>query len=213
MKFIKPSKDIIGRTRAYTEYRAYTDPFISSIYWHKLREAFNYLQKRRWDTILEIGCGYGYLLPSLCQIGRRVVGSDIGSIFELCQKVTLEEIKKRHPKLELKATDARHLSSAIDKESCDVIIAISVLEHIPEYQIAIQEIRKCLRNQGIFLCVLPTENLLYKIARMTVRYTNEYHKDYHYKQLRTYLSKKLRPIKTWFFPLHLPLFFYGVYQK
>jgi len=210
---MKPEKSIIDRTMAYTEYKAYTDAFVSIIYWGKLREVFNYLKNRRWNTILEIGCGYGYLLPSLCRIGEKVIGSDIKDVFEFCEKVTLKEIKKKHANLELKEIDARHLFSVIDKESCDVIVAVSVLEHISEYEIAIQEINKCLRPQGIFVCALPTENLLYEIGRIVAGYPNEYHKGYHYKELRTYLSKNFREIKTWFFPFHLPLFFYGVYQK
>jgi len=210
---MKPEKNIIDKTRAYTEYKAYTDAFVSIIYWGKLREVFNYLKNRRWNTILEIGCGYGYLLPSLCRISEKVTGSDIKDVFEFCEKVTLKEIKKKHANLELKEIDVRHLSSVIDKESCDVIVAVSVLEHISEYEIAIEEINKCLEPQGIFVCVLPTENLLYKIGRMVVGYPSGYHVGYNHKELRAYLSKNFREVKTWFFPFHLPLFFYGVYQK
>lgn len=210
---MKPEKSIIDRTMAYTEYKAYTDAFVSIIYWGKLREVFNYLKNRRWNTILEIGCGYGYLLPSLCQIGEKVIGSDIKDVFEFCEKVTLKEIKKKHVNLELKEIDARHLSFVIDKESCDVIVAVSVLEHISEYEMTAEEINKCLEPQGIFVCVLPTENLLYKIGRMVAGYPSEYHIGYDYKELRRYLTKNFREVKTWFLPFHLPLFFYGVYQK
>jgi len=213
MKFIIPEKRIIQRTKAYTEYKAYTDSFVSIIYWGKLKEVFNYLKNRRWNTILEIGCGYGYLLPSLCQISEKVIGSDIKGAFEFCEKVTLKEIKKKHANLELKEIDARHLSSVIDKESCDVIVAVSVLEHISEYERAIEEINKCLKTQGIFVCILPTENLLYKIGRRVMRYPDKYHEGYSYKELCKYLPKHFREVKTWFFPFHLPLFFYGVYQK
>jgi SAM-dependent methyltransferase len=213
MKFIKPDKSIIERTKAYKEYRSYTDPFVSIIYWGKLKEVFNYLKNRRWNTILEVGCGYGYLLPSLCQISEKVIGSDVKDAFEFCKKVTLKEIKKKHANLELKEIDARHLSSVIDKESCDAIVAVSVLEHISEYEVAIEEINRCLKPQGIFVCILPTENLLYKIGREIVRYPSEYHKGYDHKELRVCLSKNFREVKTWFFPFHLPLFLYGIYQK
>ena len=129
------------------------------------------------------------------------------------EKVTLKKIKEKHANLELKEIDARYLSTVISEESCDVIIAVSVLEHISEYETAIEEIKKCLKPQGIFVCVVPTENLLYKIGRKIVRYPNEYHRGYNHKKLRAYLPKGLREIKTWFFPFHLPLFFYGIYQK
>ena len=132
MEFVKPENIVLQRTRTYTEYRAYTDLFVSKLYWGKLREVFNYLRTRRWNTILEIGCGYGYLLPSLCQISERVIGSDTGDVFEFCRKVTLRLIQKKYENLEIRKIDARHLVSILAKETCDVIIAVSVLEHIPE---------------------------------------------------------------------------------
>lgn len=211
MKFIKPERSIIERTKPYTT--SYTDPIVSIVYWDKLRNVFNYLKNRRWKVILEIGCGFGFLLPSLCQISEKVIGSDIKDVFESREKVTLKKIKEKHANLELKEIDARHLSTVISKESCDVIIAVSVLEHISEYEIAIEEINKCLKPQGIFVCVLPTENLLYKIGREIVRYPSEYHRGYNHKELRACLPKNFREVKTWFFPFHLPLFFYGIYQK
>lgn len=213
MTFIRPEKNIVERTKSYTEYRAYTDFLVSTLYWGKLREVFNYLKSRQSNTILEIGCGYGYLLPSLCQIGKKVIGSDIKDVFEFCKEVTLEKIKKNHENLELKEADARYLSSIMDKESCDIIVAISVLEHISEYEKVIQEVNECLKPQGIFVCVLPTENVLYRIGRSILRYPNEYHEGYNYSKLRRSLSINFREVRIWFYPFHLPLFFYGAYRK
>lgn len=102
--------------------------------------------------------------------------------------------------MELKEIDARYLPSVIDKESCDVTIPISVLEHIPEYKITIEEIKTCLKPKGILVRVVPTENLPYKIRRRILRYHNENHKGYNFKELRAFLSKNFHEVKTWFSP-------------
>jgi SAM-dependent methyltransferase len=211
MKFIKPDKSIIETASPYIG--PYSNPILRAIYYDKLKRVFNYLKDRRWELILEIGCGEGFLLPSLCQISEKVIGSDIKETLEFSKKITLNEIKEKCANLELKEIDARYLSSVIDKESCDVIVAISVLEHIPEYKITIEEIKTCLKPKGILVCVVPTENSLYKIGRRILRYHNEYHKGYAFKELRPSLSKNFHEVKTWFSPFHLPLFFSGVYQK
>lgn len=101
----------------------------------------------------------------------------------------------------------------INEESCDVIIAVSVLEHIPEYEKVIQEIKRCLKHHGLFICVVPTENLLYTIGRKILRYHDKYHEGYNYKELKACLSENFQNVRTWFSPFYIPLFFAGVYQK
>ena len=131
---------------------------------------------------------------------------------------TLNLFTKQNSNLEIKEIDARYISKVINEESCDVIIAINVLEHILEYKMVIDEIVKCLKPKGILICVLPTENILYKLGRKIIGYiyegyTGEYHKGFIYNQWQLYLSENLFEIKKWFSPFFIPLFFYGVYEK
>ncbi len=149
----------------------------------------------------------------LCQISEEVIGSDIKETLEI-SKNTLNAFKKKYANLKLREIDGRYLSLMIDEESCDVIIAISVLEHIPEYKIVIQEIKKCLKSHGIFICVVPTEKLGVQNWKGDIlRYSNRYHKGYDFKELQTSLSENFQEVTTWFSPLYFPLFFSGVYQK
>jgi len=216
MKFIKPERTIIEKSKYKSTcecWRPYTNPIVGMVYWSRLKEVFNYLKNRRWKLILEVGCGYGFFLPSLCQIGEKAIGSDIEDMFDFCEKVTLREIQKNYANLELKKADAKNLSNYIDKSSCDVIVAISVLEHINDFNGAIKEIRKCLKPNGIFVCVLPSENWLYKLGKRLVGYEKDYHKHYNYERLRANLCKNLEEVKRWNCPSGIPLFFIGVYTK
>lgn len=208
MKFVKPPKDLIKKSGA----QPYINPIIGIVYWKKLKDVFTYLKKRRWELILEIGCGEGFLLPSFCQISDRVIGSDIESTFNLCQ-ITLREFKKSYANLKLIKCDATSLSDCIDENSCDVIVAISVLEHINDYNRAIIEIHKCLKPDGIFVCVLPSENWLYKLSRRLLRYGGEYHKHYNYEKMQASLRRNFKEIEKWNCPFGIPLFTISVLQK
>jgi 2-polyprenyl-3-methyl-5-hydroxy-6-metoxy-1,4-benzoquinol methylase len=209
MIFIKPSRNLVEKSKSYS----YINPIIGIVYWRKLKDVFNYLKKKRWEQILEIGCGFGFLLPSLCQIGSRVIGCDIESAFNVCEKTTLREFEKRYANLELKKIDARSLSNYIDENSCDVIIAISVLEHIDDYNRAIMEIRKCLKPNGIFVSVLPSENWLYMLGRKLVGYKGDYHKHYDYEKMQSSLRRNFKEVKKRHSPFGIPLFVMGAYAK
>jgi predicted SAM-dependent methyltransferase len=152
-------------------------------------------------------------LPSLCQISDKVIGSDIGETFRVYQRLTLREIKKNCPNLKLMEIDARYLSTYIAENSCDVIIAVSVLEHIREYRQTISEIKKCLRPSGIFICSVPTENRLYKFCRKILGYSGDYHEGFNFAKLRNCLRKRFKEVNRWYTPLMVPIFFTGVYTK
>jgi len=216
MEFTKPKTSIIEKSKHKSQcecWKPYTNPFLSTLYWNRLKEVFNYLKNKRWSLILEIGCGYGFFLPSLCQISDKVVGSDIEEMFDFCEKVTLRDIQKNCANLELMKADIRYLSDYIDENSCDAIVAISVLEHVDDYDKATKEILKCLKPGGILGCVLPSENWLYKLGRRVLGYSGDYHKHYEYEKLRSSLCRYLKEVKRWGCPFNIPLFFVGIYEK
>ncbi len=217
MRFIKPERSIIKKSNSWL----YKNPIAGIFYWNRLRSVFNLLKKKRWKLILEIGCEYGFLLPSLCQISDRVIGSDIKSNFEFCKKVTLKDIKKKNANLELKVADATRLSDVIPENSCDVVVAVSVLEHINEYDRAIEEIHKCLKPDGIFVCVLPSENMLYKFIKNLLRYVSvefrehytPHSKEYDPNRIEASLRARFEEYEELSCPLGLPLFIIKAYRK
>lgn len=216
-KFIKLEEDIIKKSDSWL----YKNQIAGIFYWNKLKCAFDYLKWRRWGVILEIGCDHGFLLPSLCQISDKVIGSDIKTNFEYCEKATLNEIKKKNANLELKIADATSLSNVIPENSCDAIVAVSVLEHIDDYDKAIEEICKCLKTDGIFVCVLPSENKLYRLTKNALRYMasefrrhyNPHKKEYNPDKIQASLSARFKECEKRNCPFGLPLFVVRVYRR
>jgi SAM-dependent methyltransferase len=213
--FVKPPTTIIQKSKGRTEcgcWKPYTSKIVGSLYWKRYREVFDYLKLRRWSIVLEIGCGYGFFLPSLCQIADKVIASDIKEMFDFVKKTTLKDIQRTHSNLHLKKADVRNLSRWISEE-CDVIVAISVLEHVDNLDSALNEIRKCLKPKGLFACVLPSENRLYKLGRKILGYSGDYHKNYEYEFVRSGLCRQFDEIKVWSSPFNIPLYHIGIYQR
>ena len=210
IKFIYPDKKIIEASKATTN--SYTNPVIGFVFWNRYTTAFKILKQnqRRYNTILEIGCSYGFFLPSLCQIADKVIGTDIEGTFNFCRDKTLSPIKQCHSNLELKIADATRLSETIEAGSCDVITAFSVLEHIEEKEKLLEEVSKCLRPGGVFICEIPTENWIYRLGRKIVRYT-EGHENYDHHATENLIKQYFIQKKMMNSPLGLPLFNIGVY--
>ena len=125
LRFVYPDKSVIEASKASGN--LYTHPLIKLIFWDRFKVIFNYLKHKKYDTILEVGCECGLDLPSLCQIADRVVATDIEKRFPYWKDKTLSAIQKSYPNLELALADATKLSQTVPPNSCDVILALSVL--------------------------------------------------------------------------------------
>ena len=101
--------------------------------------------------ILDIGCGFGEFAGVFFE-STVEVGIDI-SPTELLKAAQGKTYNK------LYTEDARKLSFA-DK-SFATAISISVLEHIPAAEKAVQEIYRVLKPEGLFIATIPTDELYY----------------------------------------------------
>lgn len=108
--------------------------------------------KRRFKyqrPILDVGCGFGefagVFFESMIEVGIDISPTDL---LRAAQGKTYKN---------LYAEDARELSFAAN--SFATVISISVLEHIPGVEKAIQEIYRVLKPGGLFIATIPTDEL------------------------------------------------------
>ncbi len=99
-------------------------------------------------SVIDIGCGYGWLLDYF-DSAQRVCGSDIS-------EHAIEVAKKRSPNREFKVADIQNGVAFEDK--FDLVLAINVIEHLPNPEAGIKEICEALKPGGITLVHLPTIN-------------------------------------------------------
>jgi len=98
--------------------------------------------------VVDIGCGYGWLLDYF-DTAKRVCGSDIS-------EHAIEVAKKRSPQREFKVADIQN-GVAFDNKF-DLVLAINVIEHLPNPAAGIKAISEALNPGGITLVHLPTIN-------------------------------------------------------
>lgn len=98
--------------------------------------------------LLEVGCGFGYLLGGFD--GRwQLFGTDISAHAAAIAQ-------RRLPHAHVLAAD---LQQGIPFRTCfDVLIAVNVMEHLPDPQSAAEGIAQAVRPGGIFVAHLPTIN-------------------------------------------------------
>jgi ubiquinone/menaquinone biosynthesis C-methylase UbiE len=76
-----------------------------------------------------------------------------------------QRISERFPSVKVSVSDCQQ-RVPVDNRSMDRVLAIHVLEHLPNLPSALREIRRVLRPNGQFVAVIPCEGgLLYALAR------------------------------------------------
>lgn len=127
----------------------YYIPLIGQLYISRIEMTLKLLGDRRFDNTLEIGYGSGILLPTLCKISNQVYGVDLVSDPDVVSKQLLA------------CGCHAHLSSGIaarllfEPHSFDLVVTISVLEHIRDIQSFLKEIYRILKPGGTLLVGMP----------------------------------------------------------
>lgn len=98
--------------------------------------------------ILEVGCGAGRLTNYLTQRGFNIIGFDIS-------KSLIEEGNIRYPDAVkfLASGDSMPFSNS----TFDVVLSFDVLEHIPDVNEHILEVRRVLKKGGLYLFQTPNK--------------------------------------------------------
>lgn len=178
----KPSQDVVavqGVEQAvldeygqqYFESYNYADRPLGkySMYWFA-RRYYAALIKRYAPAgggkLLELGCGLGHLI-GLLQDDFACVGVDIAAY-------SIEETKKNAPKAEAFVQSADDLSRFKDNEF-SVVVALHLVEHLPDPENTLKEINRILVDGGLWLFATP--NPVYSFRRFKDAQTDAIGKD------------------------------------
>lgn len=105
-------------------------------------------QLKKGSTVLDLGCGSGYITNYLFSLNMNVVGIDFS-------KEMIKIAKKNYPKLEFLLADFVDIENYFGENSVDGLIAIYSLYFIPREQFnsMLNSLSKILKDEGIFLFV------------------------------------------------------------
>ena len=137
------------------------------------RKTVQYIRNAR--TACEVGFGEGYLLRLLHNSGLKVVGIDVSDYL-------VNKLKNKFHRggldIELIHGDISELK--LEKDRFDLLYCLDVLEHIPNIEKAIKNIKKVLVNGGLLIGTLPFRENLYENTVMCPKCRHEFHRFGHY---------------------------------
>jgi 2-polyprenyl-3-methyl-5-hydroxy-6-metoxy-1,4-benzoquinol methylase len=113
------------------------------------------LEGRKKMTILDAGCGIGFFLPTLCLIGRKIWAVDYAKYSlkyskDMCQKKGLKNIFFKKSDLAASLPFRDH--------QFDLIVSLSVLEHIKDLDRVMMNFRRIMRRNGLLIVGYPNED-------------------------------------------------------
>jgi len=149
--------------------------------WIGNRVKINYVYKKTKKhiknarTACEVGFGEGYLLKILHKNGLKVVGIDISSYL----------VNKLRNRFDTDGLDIELIQGDISKieleeRKFDVLFCFDVLEHIPNMEKAIKNMKKLLSSGGLLVGTLPFREDVHENMVVCPKCKCEFHRFGHY---------------------------------
>jgi 2-polyprenyl-3-methyl-5-hydroxy-6-metoxy-1,4-benzoquinol methylase len=124
------------------------DPTINYEHLHRYGFAGEFVEGKK---VLDLACGEGYGSAMLADKAEEVVGIDIN-------EVVIEHACTKYAKDNLRFVKSSLTDVAVEKnKQFDVIICFEALEHIAKQNKAIAEVKRLLRDNGIFIVSMPNK--------------------------------------------------------
>ncbi len=153
MRLTLPDKNLLKKTGDIDYfYWNYKFP-IKYIQLYRFKKIIKLLNGRKYPTLLEVGTGSGIFLPELSKHCDSIYACDIHSDFEninsLCEHYSINSYNISKQNIE---------STNYPNEYFDAVIAVSVLEFVPDIQKAMTELNRILKKDGVFITICPMES-------------------------------------------------------
>lgn len=148
----------------------YYRPFIGFLFRARIEQAFSLLSGP-YDSVLELGYGSGIMMPALSKIGKKVYGIDLNS------DPVKTSANLRNIGINVTLAKADILDKSFPDESFDLVVAISILEHIPDARAVSETVYRCLKPNGLFLVGMPGVNKFMRAAFSAIGFggINDHH--------------------------------------
>lgn len=150
---IIPDKNLL-RKSGEVDYYDWNYKFpIKYIQLYRFKKILKLLGGKKYYKLLEAGIGSGIFLPELSHHCEHLYGCDIhndlDNITALCEKYGIKNFN-----LSTQSID----NTDFPDQSFDAVVAVSVLEFVPDIQKAINEIKRILKEDGVFITICPMES-------------------------------------------------------
>jgi SAM-dependent methyltransferase len=176
----------------------YYRPFVGWFYRRRIETGLELLTPP-YARVLEVGYGSGILLPTLAQLGRELHGVDLASD----PAVVGARLERVGVKAHLVKASLCEWQEARDQ--FDLVVAFSVLEHIPDPAAALAAIARVLRPGGSLLVGMPRVDRFMTALFPMIGYQNiDSHHVTSHRDVRRAAEPYFRLMRAKCFPWLLP---------
>lgn len=153
-----------GRAQAFYEHEAsrasvWTTPKRGHLYF---KEVLRYerllpMVPREAASVLDLGCGDGYLSVLLARRGHEVTAVDLA-------RARLDKFADKAHELGIVRLQASATGTGLEDASFDALVSSEVLEHLPEPEAMLVEARRLLRPGGTLVMCVPNDETIRQVT-------------------------------------------------
>lgn len=155
---IKDLEDMkkLGGKRELSPY-IHKNPLVRWLFWKRLKVMLKLAKDS--ERVLDFGAGFGVFMPSLSKNFKEVHSLDLNT-------KPLEYVKKKYNLSNVEIKKGKESELPYENDFFDIIFAADVLEHFKNLEQIQKEFKRVLKKEGCIIVSGPTENFLYKLARL-----------------------------------------------
>jgi 2-polyprenyl-3-methyl-5-hydroxy-6-metoxy-1,4-benzoquinol methylase len=174
-------------------------PLLRWVFWERLRQIYRLVREIKAETVLDLGCGGGELLPTLAGLFPRIWGIDF--------KVSNARRVVEHYRLKnVILVDGDFLKHDFRQENFDLVVASDVLEHQPDLEVFLRKLNTVLKPGGRLVASIPREGFWYRWGRKVFGIVPPADHFQGYRELRAGLERHFQVQGISGLPFILPLF-------
>lgn len=153
MKLTLPEKKLLQKTGP-VDYFDWNYKFpIKYIQLYRFKRIVQLLGKEKYPVLLEVGTGSGVFIPELAKHCDSLYACDIHEKFEsidlICKTYGINNCSVSTQSIE---------KTNYPDNYFDAVVAVSVLEFVPDLSKAFSEIKRILKKNGVFITICPMES-------------------------------------------------------
>jgi len=132
---------------------------VKKLFFKRLTEVISLIGNKKYNLTLDAGTGIGIVLPYLSQKSQEIIAIDYSDIVNyaafMCKKKGIKNVS-------FQKVDLNKFTS---KNKFDLILCLSVLEHIDNPTIIFEKFNEILHEQGTLIVGYPIETNIIKLFR------------------------------------------------
>jgi SAM-dependent methyltransferase len=177
----------------------HSNPVLRWVFWERLRQVYLTCREVKAETVLDLGCGGGELLPTLAGLFPRVWGMDL--------KVTnARKVVEYYHAKNVVLLEGDFLTHDFRPASFDLVVAADVLEHQRDLEAFGRKMHSVLKTGGRAVVCLPVEGFFYHLGRGIFNISPPEDHFRNYRELRAGLNRYFRVRVVSGLPFILPFF-------